>query len=192
MGCGGGIFIENNGYVYSEYNAFLGNTAETSGGAIYCYDGELRTYRTIVGGIDNGKDRGNKATNGQGGGILTRQGNIIIGPCDTYYCDTCPDVYDEMRSYIEHNTAKTDGGGICNLQGDITLIRSGVNNNTAEEGKGGGVFITGGDLAMLGGQINNNTANHLTDGKGGGVYSSGGQVEIMNRQPQPRPQYLRV
>ncbi len=175
LGCGGGIYMENGRY-YSEYSAFFRNTAQTSGGAIYCRDGELRAYSALVGSDGNG----NTATNGKGGGIITRQGNITIGPCDTYI----EDGYDEI-SYIEHNTAKTDGGGICNLQGDITLIRSGINHNTAEEGKGGGVFINGGDLAMLGGQINNNTANHLTEGKGGGVYSSGGTFQIMSRQPNP-------
>ena len=174
-GCGGGIYVQE-GTVYSEHSFLRGNTAQMNGGGISCLSGNLNFYATIIG--EDG--RPNTATNGKGGGIHTHQGNIVIGPCTTYFTD-----YGDMTSFIEHNTAKFDGGGICNQRGDITIHGGRINQNTAQTGKGGGVFITDGNITMNGGQINNNHADDPAGGYGGGVYSGGGVFHIMERQPNP-------
>lgn len=96
---------------------------------------------------------------------------------------------------VQKNTAYRNGGGIINLDGDITLNGDLIGGTTTDDGNiahngdGGGVYIAQGTINMNGGKIAHNTANN---GNGGGVYSGGGQFNIEKRDDNPKPIVLIV
>jgi Right handed beta helix region/RTX calcium-binding nonapeptide repeat (4 copies) len=86
---------------------------------------------------------------------------------------------------IADNTAAQDGGGVRNLEGDLTIKDSTLTGNTAEGNYGGGgVYSEGpGDLTIINSTISGNAATGVGDpGDGGGVYvaygSGGGSAVI--------------
>ena len=173
-GRGGGIYLKK-GSIFAEHCDILRNEADINGGGLDNHEGELRVYGSY---IDH-----NKAKTGRGGGIYTEEGNIVVGPCDSYGFTA------SKASRIQNNTAYLNGGGINNHHGDITIHGDRINYNTAETGDGGGVYIKSGQILMYGGQINNNKADQ---GKGGGVYGGSGKFNIMEREPHPILEILEV
>ena len=166
-GRGGGIYLKF-GSIFAEHCDILRNEADINGGGLDNHEGELRVYGSYI--------NLNKAKTGEGGGIYTKEGNIVVGPCDSYGFTA------SKASRIYNNTAHINGGGINNYHGNITIHGDRINNNTAETGDGGGVYIESGKINMYGGQINNNKADQ---GKGGGVYGGSGRFKIMEREPHP-------
>lgn len=70
----------------------------------------------------------------------------------------------------------TDGGGIGNDGGTVTLKGTDVSGNTAA-GTGGGIFTLGGTVILEDSHVNGNTAN---GGDGGGINNIGGTVTLYN------------
>ena len=173
-GRGGGVYLKH-GSIFAEHCDIIKNEADINGGGLDNHSGELRVYGSY---IDE-----NVAHEGRGGGLYTEEGNIVVGPCDTY------GYKDSKASRIIKNKAKINGGGINNHRGDITIHGDRINENVAETGHGGGVYINSGNIYMYGGQINNNKADK---GKGGGVYGGGGKFNIMERKANPIVEIIEV
>ncbi len=178
-GRGGGIYLKY-GSIYAHYSNILDNEANINGGGLDNHSGDILLYGCDV--------RGNRANEGGGGGIFTFAGDITIGP------STMRDGLFSSSKFtiIDDNTAKKDGGGINNQQGNITINGDVVANNTSTQGNGGGIYITDGIINMKGGRIDNNKATHTDNGKGGGVYSGGGEFNIMEREANLAPTVLIV
>ncbi len=173
-GRGGGVYLKL-GSIFAEHCDIIKNEADINGGGLDNHSGELRVFGTYI--------NENVAKTGRGGGLYTEEGNIVVGPCDTYGYE------DSKASRIIKNKAKVNGGGINNHRGDITIHGDRINENEAETGHGGGVYINEGNIFMYGGQINKNKADN---GKGGGVYGGAGKFNIMERKANPIVEILEV
>ncbi len=175
-GRGGGIYLKY-GSIYAHYSNILNNSANINGGGIDNHSGNILLYGCNV--------QENQAVTGNGGGIFTYTGDITIGP------STARDGINTTSkpTIITLNTAKQDGGGINNQQGNITINGDIVANNKALEGNGGGVYIADGIIDMNGGRIDYNKADN---GQGGGVWSGGGEFNIKDRNATPDPIVLIV
>ncbi len=175
-GRGGGIYLKY-GSIFAHYSNILNNNANINGGGIDNHSGNILLYGCNV--------QENQAVTGNGGGIFTYAGDITIGPStarDGISTTSKPTI-------ITLNTAKQDGGGINNQQGNITINGDIVANNEALEGNGGGVYIADGIIDMNGGRIDYNKADN---GQGGGVWSGGGEFNIKDRNATPDPIVLIV
>jgi len=78
-------------------------------------------------------------------------------------------------SYIQGNTSLTNGGGIDNLNGQVTINNSTISGNKAqgdENGNGGGMYNNGGTLYLSSSTISGNQATL----RGGGISSSGALI----------------
>jgi hypothetical protein len=79
-------------------------------------------------------------------------------------------------SLIADNRTATDGGGINNFEGTVTLVRTRVSGNTAR--RGGGIATTGGRINVDDGSaVTGNTATG-TGSPGGGIFNNGGTVSV--------------
>jgi CSLREA domain-containing protein len=77
---------------------------------------------------------------------------------------------------IQHGASASNGGGLYNDHGVLTLDQVTVANNVAG-GNGGGIYNDHGTLSLVGG-LRDNTAN----GNGGGVDNNGGTLTIISSQ----------
>ena len=80
-------------------------------------------------------------------------------------------VYD---SYVAGNQTGTNGGGLFNASGAVTLVNTTFTNNRAD--LGGAIYNTGGAVTLFGNTLYNNSANH----DGGGIYSEAGMTRLFN------------
>ncbi len=133
--------------------------------------------------------RQNTSPNGDGGGIFNSGGTLTLTGV-TVMDNTAPlgdggGIYNGgvatlivTDSTIDHNSvsgpeSSGDGGGIYNSDGNVTLTRTTVSNNTAlSNGDGGGIFDNG-NLTIINSTITNNMA-----GEGGGIYFSSGTLQL--------------
>lgn len=158
---------------------FSGNTATTSGSAMYINQAPYFNMKTVEAyentctnndgviylinskmTMDNGKIYNNSSA-GWGCGIYMRSSTLTI-----------------QNGEITDNTCKNRGGGI-HMQDNSTLtINNGkINNNHAENQFGGGVCAIGNSsFTMKNGEINGNTAKT----NGGGVYIEGSSFSMEN------------
>ncbi len=166
-GRGGGIYLKY-GSIYAHASDILLNSANINGGGIDNHQGNMLLYGCTL--------DGNTAVTGRGGAIYTHAGDITTGPCIDR-----DDSSKSRATLIQHNTAKINGGGINNHQGNIYLNGDHILHNTAEEGNGGGIYIASGQIDMFGGKMAFNTAGN----DGGGVWSGGGNFNINKRQGKP-------
>ena len=181
-GRGGGIYLKY-GSIYAHYSNIRDNEANIAGGGLNNHEGNILLYGCDI--------TGNRALELDGGGIFIKSGSITTGPSTVR--EAAPT--SAKATIVQNNTAYRNGGGIINLDGDITLngdLIGGVTSNLGNKaltGNGGGVYIANGIINMKGGQIDNNTAEN---GKGGGVYSGGGEFNIGEREENPEPIVLIV
>lgn len=172
---GGAIFANEGTTLSVSLSSFTGNTANRAGGAI-----ETRANTTTT--LDEVALDGNTANTvvggpagGNGGGLhVSGNGNVEI-----------------TTSEIVNNTAATEGGGLWNNTGTMTVDGSTVSNNTANgtgaQDGGGGIFNNaGGDDSGSGTVVVTNsliTGNNASvgSGSGGGILNNfGGTLEITN------------
>lgn len=163
-GRGGGVYLKY-GSIYAQNSNIIENFANINGGGLDNHDGVILAYGCDI------KD--NHARHGRGGGIYTQTGSITTGP--SLYQSTT------RSTLIQGNTAKINGGGINNHNGDIFINGDLILNNTAIDSCGGGIYIKNGQIDMYGGKIANNTAGL----DGGGVWSGGGTFNIQKREGKP-------
>ena len=128
-----------------------GNSATTSGGAIYNFAGTLN--------ISGGSISYNSVENINGGGIFNLSGNINISG----------------GSISNNSTSAKDGGGIHSEGGTIVMTGGSISNNTAHQNCGGVNLTNATTMTMSGGSIANNTAGN----NDGGVYIGNGSTLTM-------------
>lgn len=82
-----------------------------------------------------------------------------------------------VKSRISGNTANNNGGGLYQSGGTATISNSVITGNYATEGSGGGVYAksTVTNLTIANSTI---TGNHATGGHGGGVFTAAGVASI--------------
>ena len=152
---GGGIYAAGPGtQVMIDSSTVATNTTATRGGGLYVGDGARATIRSdsIV--------HSNWTTDPVDGGG---------GACASG-ADSALNVSD---SWFYGNTSATDGGGILNISGTVSLDGAAIWLNTADR-NGGGILNRGGTTIIDGGAVVLNTA----DQNGGGVYNSLGTVAV--------------
>jgi hypothetical protein len=85
-------------------------------------------------------------------------------------------------STVSENNAGTSGGGIYNEQDTVTVDRSTISDNTAEDGDGGGIWTEGFlRFSATNTTITGNSAEDIPDepgGSGGGIYLNHGSFEL--------------
>lgn len=151
-GYGAGLFADN-ATITIDDSQVLSNTAGTSGGGIGLAGGSELNLQNFAVVSDN------IATSKHGGGIYSTGLNDI----------------DIENSYVEHNQAGTDGGGIYLAGG--TLDTEGwwsIRWNIAS-GNGGGVAVTGGgdaDFSVTTWDYDSYLGGNLAEGDGGGLYTT--------------------
>ncbi|MDT0635114.1 choice-of-anchor Q domain-containing protein [Spectribacter hydrogenoxidans] len=171
---GGAIFANEGTTLSVSMSSFIGNMANRAGGAI-----ETRANTSTT--LDQVSLDGNTANTtaggggGNGGGLhVTGNGNVEI-----------------IMSEIVNNTAATEGGGLWNNTGTMTVDGSTVSNNTANgtgaQDGGGGIFNNaGGDDAGSGSVVVTSsviTGNRVPEGSGsgGGILNNfGGTLTVEN------------
>ena len=104
----------------------------------------------------------NEATNGNGGGIDAGNGEVDIFST-LIYKNTAAGVVDKGR-----------GGGVYLDGGTINIVTSKILDNTANT-NGGGIDDHSGDISIYGGDISYNKA---INGRGGGIYTNAGDIRI--------------
>jgi len=129
---------------------FTGNIAAGSGGAIHGSGG-------IQVNVDEVTIDGNSAQNG--GGIA------MVGPGFLFEMSI-------PTSYVNFNTADTNGGAFFFSNGTATINAAEIWNNTATAGHGGAVYAEDVELDLWNLDVQDNTAN--------GVGANGGAVYALN------------
>ena len=169
LGSGGGLQNLSGGSVTIEGAVFSGNLANRAGGAIEDASGNptgLTLTNTTL--SDNAAGMAPAtASPGSGGGIH------VTGPGGTSI----------TNGLITGNLAASEGGGLWNGSGVMSLVGARVETNIASgdgpDQGGGGVFNAGGTVTISGmAEITGNIANG-TSGSGGGLLNDvGGTVTI--------------
>ena len=134
-----------------------GNTATTgSGGGIFCYGTNVNTkYITLLHADLND----NHAASG--GGTQTVLSTVVSGRGGGMYLQK--GIIDITDVKIQKNTAKLNGGGINNHEGNIDV---------------NGCLIGGGaGLGNMAG-YDSSTGQQNTEGSGGGIYTNAGDIDI--------------
>lgn len=84
------------------------------------------------------------------------------------------------NSHVNHNTAKTDGGGIYMKQNSfLGVFSSEVNDNTATTGNGGGIYLGNSVEAFIEDNATVNK-NEAKAGNGGGLYLDANSEATIN------------
>ncbi|MEQ8800180.1 MAG: choice-of-anchor Q domain-containing protein [Salinisphaeraceae bacterium] len=171
---GGAIFANENATLTVSTSSFTGNTANRAGGAIEARAGTTTTLDQVS-LDDNTANTTAGGGGGNGGGLhVSGNGNVDI-----------------TASQIINNTAATEGGGLWNNTGTMTIDGSTVSSNMANgmgaQDGGGGIFNNaGGDDAGSGSVVVTNsviTGNSAPEGSGsgGGILNNfGGTLTVEN------------
>ncbi|TWT94191.1 dockerin type I domain-containing protein [Neorhodopirellula pilleata] len=159
QGSGGGIL--SLGTLTITNSTITNNDANRAGGGIEIADGSGPTTLTDVMLTLNDA----LAAPGNGGGLhLTGGGNTQI-----------------VRGTVTGNTAASEGGGLWNGTGVMSVNGTNISNNTAggdaADDGGGGIFNNGGGLTITGVTLRDNEADG-TSGSGGAIFSVAGDVII--------------
>ncbi len=165
-GSGGGIYNNIGGTLSVSDSEISDNIASSYGGAIEDYSSSNGNDTTVE--MFNVDILNNSLTNttSNGGGIhMSGEGYIQVS-----------------ESNISGNIAGVNGGGIYNGLGNLHLINTLVENNTAngnDSNNGGGGIYNDGGLVTL--ETETSIENNLANGNlasGGGLYSQGGEITV--------------
>ncbi|MBR5911047.1 MAG: hypothetical protein IKZ55_03615, partial [Bacteroidales bacterium] len=157
-GAGGGVYVD--GVTLTMTGATISNNTAAEGGGI-ANDGTLNCTGTNTMTIT-----GNKATNGNGGGILT-------------YASRTLNLSSTGTKTFTKNTATNGNGGAIGTANGGTLTNCTIGGSTANKNEaknGGGVYLESGTLTVSGGTYTYNTATE----NGGGIHLNGGSVTFSN------------
>ena len=160
-GNGGALHVTGAANVAVIDGEVTGNFAASEGGGLWnsatgtmTVDGTLVTFNTAS---------GDDATNG-GGGLFNDGGTLFV---------TGADISDNLA-----DGASGSGGGLFSVDGDVTLVDTFLDFNSANRA-GGGIEVIAGSLTMTGGELFGNDVNGLgtgaagNPGNGGGLHVSG-------------------
>ncbi len=193
----GGAIATEGGSLFLADNSFVGNTAE--GNAPGLGGGAIHT--ASLNEILNTDLIGNSAASplGNGGGLLVAEGGsgtyfggLIQGNSagragggievlGSITLDQGFDTGNDVSFVMDGNSAGVNGGGLhITGDGEVTLRRASVINNTAA-GEGGGLWnSSAGTLTVSTTTIVGNVASgDAPDQGGGGIYSDGGNVDLL-------------
>jgi len=163
-GSGGGIF-STNGTVTINDATIEENVANRAGGGIEMIDGNLLMNNTSL-KLNNAGMAPAVAAPGNGGGLhISGAANATI-----------------TGGIVEGNLAASEGGGLWNNSGTLTVDGTPITANVASGNDptngGGGIFNNGGTLNVLSGtSISANIADG-TSGSGGGIFSTNGTITL--------------
>ncbi|MCK4982407.1 MAG: hypothetical protein KAS17_05760, partial [Victivallaceae bacterium] len=183
--------------------AIRGGNVSGDGGAVYNY-GSLHLHNVMI--ADN-------AASGNGGAIYNSADAFVYGERSSIRMNTAENgagIYNLGSLTLNHsrlanNTASVSGGGIYNgvygeQKGQLFLLNSTVDHNTASGGDGGGIYSTGtfqaeystiygnsaaddgGGIYNIGDSrlINLTIAGNYAADDGGGIYAATGAVNLVN------------
>lgn len=173
---GGAIFANEGTTLTVSTSSFTGNMANRAGGAIETRASTMTTLDQVTLDDNTANTTDNEAAAGGNGGGLHVSGNGNV---------------DITASQVINNTAATEGGGLWNNTGTMTLDGSTVSSNFANgmgaQDGGGGIFNNaGGDESGSGTVVVTNsiiTGNRASvgSGSGGGILNNfGGTLEVTN------------
>ncbi|MGB5941442.1 MAG: T9SS type A sorting domain-containing protein [Leeuwenhoekiella sp.] len=161
LGSGGGLFSVD-GIIVMQNTQLNDNVANRAGAGVEIIDGNLTMNASKL--IRNYFKTANP---GNGAGLH------VTGSASTTFAN----------NFIYENKAASEGGGLWNNSGKMTINNCVVANNTASgnaaDNGGAGIFNNGGDVEINGAQIRDNFSNG-TLGSGGGLFSTDGTI-IVNR-----------
>ncbi len=155
-GSGGGILNDAGGTLMVNASAINFNTSNRAGGGIETTTG---TIVTITGGTLSNNNTGvaPAAANPGNGGGLHVSGSATV---------------DISNGVVADNVAASEGGGLWNGSGTMTITNMAIVRNTASGASadqgGGGVFNAGGTVDIFNSNISDNVADG-TSGSGGGI-----------------------
>ncbi|MCM2371630.1 dockerin type I domain-containing protein [Aporhodopirellula aestuarii] len=164
-GSGGGIF---NAGILTVTDSFINdNQANRAGGGIETVAGTTTTLTDVVLNRNNAGVVPAVGAPGNGGGLhVTGDGNVTI-----------------VRGTVNENVSASEGGGLWNGSGTMTIAGTTIEDNTASgnaaDNGGGGIFNDAGTLDIDNATIEGNQADGVS-GSGGGVFSLAGIVTIDN------------
>ena len=194
-GAGGGLYMAG-GTANISGGAISGNNATMNGGGVFMFGESARctlSNNAIIGGdrnADNPSGYANTAEYGAGiysaGGIITVKGGSIaynhagLDGGGIYSAGSQAKVYileeGSEESYVDHNTADRNGGGVFASLGEVHFSNGNVQHNFAENA-GGGMYVDKNELGYGELFLTGNAKldrNHVPSGmKGGGVYLRG-------------------
>jgi hypothetical protein len=161
---GGAVAVAGGGQTNMRHVTILDSTASgDGGGAIFNDASTVRIWGSLISG--NTAD----GASGSGGGILNGPGGIL----------------QVFHSEISKNTAASEGGGLWNGTGNMTVVLTRIHGNSASgdaaDDGGGGIFNDGGTLLVNWSSITENTADGDA-GSGGGIFANGGDVHVLTSQ----------
>ncbi len=161
-GSGGGILNDSAGTLVIERSTISENSAVRAGGGI---EDNSRAGTPVT--LTNVTMVRNSAgpNPGNGGALhVTGNGNVTI-----------------EFGLIGENSAGREGGGLWNGRGEMSVVRSTIDRNsaggTASDDGGGGVFNDGGRVIIDRSTLSRNEANG-SSALGGGLHVNGGSAEI--------------
>ena len=105
------------------------------------------------------------------------QGNVASYGGGGVYFDNAAGAASVLRSTLADNSAKTSGGGLQLLSGNVTIAQSEVLRNLADN-DGGGVWYDGGGVAWLIVRTSDLRRNTAKAKDGGGIRAANGDVML--------------
>ncbi len=206
---GGGIWFNNSNSTL-KYSTIINNIAQDYGGGISIDNNSTIIVEDVI--INN-----NVTHNYDGGGVSVDNSSVNITSCTIngnsathwgggiyFECSDYSSGYGRIiDSFIENNTAESNGGGLYSHSADLEIIGTVVSNNVSSSGMGGGLNVDGGNIEIInttiqgnfsaqrGGGLSsvpsslylsrNRIVNNVTNGDGGGIYlCCGTDAEIYN------------
>jgi predicted outer membrane repeat protein len=147
-----GAAVYNAGTMTATDTIFANNTAEWNGGAIYDYYGGTLTLRRCT--------LNNNRADISGGAIAKVDGDMLL------------------EDTVVRDNVGASAGGVFNRSGASRMVRSRVENNTAQTSTGGGIVNTAYGVTTLTLEDTQVTGNSAAT-TGGGVYNQGGAQLIL-------------
>ncbi|WP_452225865.1 choice-of-anchor Q domain-containing protein [Lacinutrix cladophorae] len=203
---GGGALFNNGGTLVIDAstsisaNSAIGNTPGGRGGAIFNNTGGMLTIASGLTISGNYASRAGGAIEDNSGGILNLNGIILTGNSAgvdiglgtianpgnggaIHLSGTTSATLNNCT--ITSNIAASEGGGLWNNLGTMTVNNTLVDSNEAKgdaaDNGGAGIFNNGGTLVVENATVTNNIATGAS-GSGGGVFSTGGEVTISDSE----------
>ncbi len=164
-GSGGGVF---NAGTLTVTDSFINNNlANRAGGGVETVAGTVVTFTDVEINGNNAGVLPAVGAPGNGGGLhVTGDGNVAI-----------------VRGTVSGNVSASEGGGLWNGAGTMTITGTTIQTNTASgdaaDNGGGGIFNESGTLDIDNATIEGNQADG-GQGSGGGLFSLAGTVTIDN------------
>ena len=162
-GSGGGIFNAMGGTLAIFGGTITGNEANRAGGGIE--DASMSGTLTQIFGVTLSNNIVNNAPGNGGGFHATGNGDVVI-----------------KASTVENNSAGSEGGGLWNGTGTMTVGQTQFTGNTASgngpTNGGGAIYNAGGTLDLSSVNTFDNNLATGTSGSGGAVFNGGTAVVI--------------